>query len=48
LPAIAESLVPGGHLVIGRKEILPDFLKGFHTHKAVPCLYHKQGPGISS
>lgn len=48
LPAIAESLVPGGYLVIGRKESLPDFLKGFHTHTAVPCLYHKQGSGISS
>ncbi|MGE5844116.1 MAG: CheR family methyltransferase [Syntrophaceae bacterium] len=42
LPAIADSLAPGGILVIGRKEHLPGFLKGFHPHEAVPCLYRKQ------
>ena len=42
LPAIVDSLVPGGILVIGRKEHLPDSLKGFHPHAAVSCLYRKQ------
>jgi chemotaxis protein methyltransferase CheR len=48
LTAIVDSLVQGGHLVIGRKERLPDFLKGFAPHAAVPCLYQKQGSRISS
>ena len=43
LPSIADSLVPGGVLVIGRKERLPDFLKGFTPHTAVSCLYRKRG-----
>jgi len=43
LPAIADCLVPGGYLVIGLKEQLPDFLKGFHPHRSVSCLYRKQG-----
>jgi chemotaxis methyl-accepting protein methylase len=46
LPAIADSLVPGGVLVIGRKERLPDFLKGFTPHAAAASLYKKQGSGI--
>jgi chemotaxis methyl-accepting protein methylase len=43
LPAIADCLVPGGYLVIGRKEQLPESLKGFHPHPAVSCLYRKRG-----
>jgi chemotaxis protein methyltransferase CheR len=43
LPSIADSLVPGGVLVLGRKERLPDFLKGFTPHAAVPHLYRKRG-----
>jgi chemotaxis protein methyltransferase CheR len=43
LPAIVDGIVPGGILVIGRKERLPDFLKGFHPHAAVSCLYRKRG-----
>jgi chemotaxis methyl-accepting protein methylase len=43
LPAIADCLVPSGYLVIGRKEHLPDFLKGFHPHRSVSCLYRTQG-----
>ena len=42
LPAIVDSLVPGGVLVIGRKEHLPDFLEDFHPHEEVPCLYWKR------
>jgi chemotaxis methyl-accepting protein methylase len=38
LPPIVGSLVPGGYLVIGRKEQLPDLLKGFHTLPEVSCL----------
>jgi chemotaxis protein methyltransferase CheR len=48
LPSIVGSLVPGGYLVIGRKEKLPGFLEGFRSHEAAPCLYRKQGPGILS
>jgi chemotaxis protein methyltransferase CheR len=48
LPAIVDSLMPGGYLVIGRKESLPDFLKGFYPHTAVPCLYRKQGSILTS
>ncbi len=48
MPAIVESLVPGGALVIGRKERLPDFLKGFTPHAAVACLYKEQGSRIFS
>jgi chemotaxis protein methyltransferase CheR len=44
LPAIADCLVPGGYLVIGRKEQLPDSLKGFHPLRSVSCLYRTQGP----
>jgi hypothetical protein len=43
LPAIADCLVPGGYLVIGRKEQLPDSLRGFHPHRSVSCLYRTQG-----
>jgi chemotaxis protein methyltransferase CheR len=43
LPSIVSSLVPSGYLVIGQKERLPDSLKGFHPHPAVPCLYLKRG-----
>ena len=43
LPAIVNSLVPGGILVIGRKEHLPGFLKDFHPHAAVSCLCRKWG-----
>jgi chemotaxis methyl-accepting protein methylase len=42
LPAIGDSLKPGGFLVIGRKERLPAFLEGFASHPAVPCLYRKR------
>jgi chemotaxis protein methyltransferase CheR len=42
LPAIADCLVPGGYLVIGRKEQLPDSLKGFHPFRSESCLYRKQ------
>jgi chemotaxis methyl-accepting protein methylase len=45
LPSIVGSLVPGGYLVIGRKEHLPDFRKGFDPHPAVSCLYRKQASG---
>ena len=45
LPAIVDSLVPGGYLVIGRKEKLPDSLKGLHPHRSVSCLYRKRGSG---
>jgi len=48
LPAIADSLVPGGVLVIGRKEHLPGFLGGFRPHEAVPCLYREKVSGTSS
>ena len=43
LPAIVDSLAPGGILVIGQKEHLPDFMKGFDPHPAVSCLYRKRG-----
>ena len=43
LPAIADCLVPGGYLVIGRKEHLPDSLKGFHPLRSVSCIYRTQG-----
>jgi chemotaxis protein methyltransferase CheR len=46
LPAIADRLVPGGVLVIGRKEHLPEFLKGFDPCPAAPCLCMKQASGI--
>ncbi len=39
LPAVADSLAPGGYLVIGRKERLPDFLKGFDPLPEVSCMY---------
>jgi len=42
LPAVVESLVPGGYLVIGRKEHRPGVLEGLDPHPAVPCLYRKQ------
>jgi chemotaxis methyl-accepting protein methylase len=48
LPAIADSLVPGGILVIGRKEQLPGFLKGFDSHPAVPILYREKVSGTLS
>ncbi len=48
LPAITESRAPGGALVTGRKERLPGFLGGFRSHEAVPCLYLKPGPTMSS
>jgi chemotaxis methyl-accepting protein methylase len=43
LPAVVDSLVPGGVLVIGRKEKLPDSLEGFHPHRSVSCLYRMRG-----
>ena len=36
---IADSLAPDGYLVIGRKEHLPGFLKGFHPLPEVSCIY---------
>jgi len=45
MPSIAECLVPGGYLVIGRKERLPEFLKGFQSHAAVACLYRTHTSG---
>jgi chemotaxis protein methyltransferase CheR len=45
LPAILDSLAPGGILVIGRKEHRPDFLKCFQSHAAVSYLLRKQGSG---
>jgi chemotaxis methyl-accepting protein methylase len=47
LPAIMDSLAPGGILVIGRKEHLPDFQKNFTPLAAVSCLYRKRGSSIS-
>ena len=41
LPAIVNSIAPGGILVIGQKERLPDFLGGFHPLRSVSCLYRK-------
>jgi chemotaxis protein methyltransferase CheR len=48
LPAIVNSLAPGGILVIGQKERLPGFLEGFDSHPAVSCLYHENERGTSS
>ncbi len=48
LPVIAGSLVMDGFLVIGQKEHLPDFLKGFNPHPAVSCLYRRQESCIAS
>ncbi len=45
LPAIVDSLAPGGVLVIGRKERLPGFLEGFASHPAVPFLCRKRQTG---
>ncbi len=45
LPAIGDSLKPGGFLVIGRKERLPGFLEGFDPHPAVPFLFRKRQAG---
>jgi chemotaxis methyl-accepting protein methylase len=45
LSAIADCLVPGGYLIIGRKEKLPDSLEDFRPHRTVSCLYRKQGSG---
>jgi len=42
LPAIVDSLVPGGVLVIGQKERLPGFLEGFRPHPVVTFLHRKQ------
>jgi chemotaxis protein methyltransferase CheR len=42
LTPIFDSLMPGGYLVIGRKEKLSDSLEGFHSHRSVSCLYRKQ------
>jgi chemotaxis protein methyltransferase CheR len=42
LPAIVDCLAPGGVIVIGQKEKLPDFLEGFRPHRSVSCLYRKQ------
>jgi len=39
LPAVADRLAPGGMLVIGRKERLPESLGGFAAHRTVPFLY---------
>ncbi len=48
LPAIADSLAPGGFLVIGQKERLPGFLKGFGPHPILSFLYRKREPRMSS
>jgi chemotaxis methyl-accepting protein methylase len=45
LPAIVDSLAPGGYLVIGRKEKLPGFPEGFIPHATVSCLYRQQKSG---
>jgi chemotaxis protein methyltransferase CheR len=45
LPAIVDSLAPGGYLVIGRKEKLPGFPEGFCPHASVSCLYRQQKSG---
>ena len=45
LPAVAGSIAPGGCLVIGRKEHLPAFLKGFDAHPVVSCLYRVRSAG---
>jgi chemotaxis methyl-accepting protein methylase len=45
LPPIADNLERGGYLIIGRKEHLPDSMKGFHSHATVSCLYRKQESG---
>jgi chemotaxis protein methyltransferase CheR len=42
LPAVVNSLTPGGYLVIGRKERLHGFLKSFDPHSAVPFLHRKK------
>lgn len=42
LPAVGDSLKPGGFLVIGRKERLPAFPEGFASYPSVPCLYRKR------
>lgn len=47
LPAIVNSLAPGGCLVIGRKERLPGILQGFDPHPVAPCLFRKRQSGIS-
>jgi hypothetical protein len=41
-----EQLMPGRVLVIGRKEQLPDSLKGFHPLPAVSCLYRMRASEI--
>jgi len=43
LRPIVDSLIPGGYLVIGRKEQPRDSLEGFHPHRSVSCLLRKQG-----
>ena len=43
LPAIADSLVPGGILAIGWKERLPGF-----SQPAVPFLYREKASGTLS
>jgi chemotaxis methyl-accepting protein methylase len=48
LPAIVDSLAPGGILVIGQKERLPDFMKGFDPRPVMSCLYRKQESSSSS
>jgi chemotaxis methyl-accepting protein methylase len=48
LPVIAGCLAPGGYLVIGRKERLPDFMKGFDPRPVMSCLYRKQESSSSS
>jgi hypothetical protein len=35
--------MPGRVLVTGRKELLPDSLKGFHPLRAVSCPYRNPG-----
>lgn len=47
LPAIVNSLAPGGYLVIGRKEQLPAFMENFASHPAVPFLNRKNDVKVS-
>jgi chemotaxis protein methyltransferase CheR len=43
LPAIVNSLAPGGYLVIGRKECLPVFREDLLPHPTLSCVYLRQG-----
>ena len=41
LPGILACIVPGGYLVIGRKEHQPVVLGDFDSHPALTCLYRR-------